>query len=282
MLTHEDEIKQQIGLIISRGRQHAKISQHDLAEGICSQPMISSIERGTYIPNVVLFMKLCDRLNINLDNSFLKTELNLNSGSDFSNKIFELCKRHKYSEMISYMDEDVVLDNLSTNNDFQTYYYYYGCAIYQLKHDTINAKRYFKTALAFGPSSSSKKSVSEVEVLLLNAIAVVDLELGNIEKSLRYFSSARSNLHLVKNKSENLNVINYQYGLALYKLNKDYDALDVLLPGLNRVILLESYFMLPEYALMIMNCYQRLGNADEAKKYKARYDVYSDMDSKRV
>ncbi|KAA8433581.1 helix-turn-helix transcriptional regulator [Weissella paramesenteroides] len=254
------------------------LSQKELAQDICSQPMISSIEHGTYVPNVVLFMQLCDRLNINLDDSFLKTALKLNSNADFSNHVFELCKRHEYAKMIAYMDEEQVIDSLTSVNDFQTYYYYYGCALYQLKHDALGAKRYFNTAALYGDVIKNQCPESEVEILIFSAMGVIELQLGHPKKALDHFLIARKSLDLAQNKSENLNVINYQYGLALYNLTAYNQALSILLEGFDRVRKNESYFMLPEYALLIMNCHQKMGNSMEAGKYKMRYEVFSDMD----
>ena len=74
---YETDIGVRIGALIKEARKKLSISQHDLASGICSQPMVSSIERGDYIPNAVLFMQLCGRLNISLDDSFLKEELKM-------------------------------------------------------------------------------------------------------------------------------------------------------------------------------------------------------------
>ncbi|UQS82257.1 helix-turn-helix domain-containing protein [Bombilactobacillus folatiphilus] len=278
MLNYESEIEQRLGQLIKDQRCQLQMSQHELAEGICSQSMVSSIEHGSYIPNALLFLKLCHRLNIHLDDSFLKSELILNSSATFSKDIFALCKQHKYAEMLSYLNEESVLDSLNTTNDLQTYYYYYGCAIYQLKHSAVEAKRYFQIASLYSHDQGKKRSKpAEVEILILNATAVVEMQLGHTQKALGQFTEARQNLDLSHNSSENLNVIDYQYGLALYKLEKYPDALAVLLAGYDRIRQIESYFMLPEYALMIMNCYQHLGNNTEVAKYKAHYDVFADV-----
>lgn len=274
----EKNIAERLGSVIVEERKKRGLSQKDLAQDICSQSMISSIEHGNYIPNVVLFMQLCNRLNIKFDDSFLKTALEINSNANFSTHVFELCKRHKYAEMIAYMDEEQVIDSLITIKDFQTYYYYYGCALYQVKRDALEAKRYFTTAALYNDTIKNKKPKSEVEILILNALGVVELQIGHTQKALDYFLIARKHLDLEQNKSENLNVINYQFGIALYNLADYEEALNVLLEGLDRVRKNESYFMLPEYALLIMNCYQKIGNNAEANRYKARYEVFSGMD----
>ncbi|WP_271295116.1 helix-turn-helix domain-containing protein [Weissella confusa] len=79
MESHKNEIELRISSLIKNNRQKLAMSQHELADGICSQPMISSIERGDYLPNAALFMKLCIRLNISLDQSFLSSELPIGS-----------------------------------------------------------------------------------------------------------------------------------------------------------------------------------------------------------
>lgn len=276
MESHKYEIELRISSLIKNNRQKLAMSQHELADGICSQPMISSIERGDYLPNAALFMKLCIRLNISLDQSFLSSELPIGS-AELSAKIFELCKKHQYSKMISYMDQPTVFDELDSDEDFQTYYYYYACGVYQLNRDVISVKRYLNMATAYMRHDRLLRPNTEIEMLIVNALGVIESRMGHLDLALSHFETVHSRLSLINNVSENLNVIDYQYGYALYLDGGYSEALNILLTGLDRVTELESYFMLPEYALLIMNCYEAVGNAVEANRYKAKFDVFNDL-----
>lgn len=273
MDSYKNDIESRISLLIKSNRKKLAISQNELADGICSQPMISSIERGDYLPNAALFMQLCVRLNISLDDSFLKSELKIGSDS-LASEIFAFCKKHKYAEMISYMDQDSVIDQLKSDKDYQTYYYYYGCGVYQLYQDALSAKRYLKMAASYTLRDHSQIPKNEIELLLVNALGVVEAKIGNKESAYKYFELAHQNSSVIQSKSENLNVIDYQYGYALFLDDRFMEALNILLSGFDRVMHIESYFMLPEYALLIMNCYEKLGNESEANRYKAKFEVF--------
>lgn len=276
MAMHENDIEVRIGALIKETRKKLSISQHDLAEGICSQPMVSSIERGDYIPNAVLFMQLCGRLNISLDDSFLKEELKMGSGN-LGRQIFDLCKKHRYAEMIEFMDQPAVIDDLSSDEDYQIYYYYYGCGVYQLNQDAISAKRYLKMAAMYASHATNKAPQSEIEMLIVNALGVVEAKLGNMKAAYQYFELAQRAATVIQSDRENTNVVGYQYGYALFLDERYQEALKVLIQSFDRVMEIESYFMLPEYALLIMSCYEHLGNDVEADKYKVKFEVFKDL-----
>ena len=78
MNNYEELISQKLSKIIKQKRIKQKLSQKELAEGICSQGMISSIEHGDYIPNTAIFLAICSKLNFSIDQSFLKDKLSMN------------------------------------------------------------------------------------------------------------------------------------------------------------------------------------------------------------
>ncbi|RVU71152.1 MULTISPECIES: helix-turn-helix domain-containing protein [Lactobacillus] len=75
MNNFEALISKKIGTTLKQERIKQHLSQKDLASGICSQGMISSIEHGEYIPNTAIFLALCNRLNLSIDQNFLKEKL---------------------------------------------------------------------------------------------------------------------------------------------------------------------------------------------------------------
>lgn len=57
----------ELGTILKHTRQSQRLTQKQLADGICSQSMLSAIEQNQYTPNAQLLIALCQRLNISLD-----------------------------------------------------------------------------------------------------------------------------------------------------------------------------------------------------------------------
>ena len=81
MNNFEELVSKKIGKTIKRERLKQNISQKELAAGICSQAMISSIEHGDYIPNTAIFLalyqKLCQLIRIFLKRNCLLIILHL-------------------------------------------------------------------------------------------------------------------------------------------------------------------------------------------------------------
>ena len=99
-------------------------------------------------------------------------------------------------------------------------------------------------------------------MIVMNALGVIEAKLGNMESAYQYFKVSHKAAMLMQDSRENINVVGYQYGYALFLDERYQEALKVLLP---------------EYALLIMNCYKQLGNDRVADKYKAQFEVFKDL-----
>lgn len=271
------EVASRLGMMLKKHRKHQGLSQKQLAAGICSQAMISSIEHGTYVPNVILFGQLCSKLGITVSHQqFLENELAISNHSQFSQKIFALCKDHKYQEMIDYMDNSGVADTLESDQDIQTFYYYYGCGVYQLSHALREAKHYLQLATHLTLKEPLLPK-TEIEILLVSALAVINFDLHIKEKAMELFKVSYTAFQEEPKLIENLNVICYQYGYALYAQGAYQLALEKFLIGFDDVIKKESFFMLPDYALALTNTYEKLGDHKKASHYKHHYQTFSDL-----
>lgn len=276
MNNRNSDIAGRLGSLIKLNRMRLNMTQFQLSEDICSQAMISSIERGIDVPNVILFTKICTRLKIKTTDQFLAHAINIHSFENLSDEIFELCKQHKYEKMITLMDASDVLDRLVSDQDIQTYYYYYSCALYQLKSHMKDAIKYLKLA-AHVSMNQPYQPKSEIEILVVNALGVLYLELGYDKNAATLFEVAYQQYMAGDVFSENGNVVLYYYGNHLYRMGKYEQALGVFLHGFDDVIMKQSYFMLAEYALGIARCYDKLGNEEKSDDYHNRHMVMSDI-----
>ena len=129
----------------------------------------------------------------------------------------------------------------------------------------------------YSSHATNKVPQSEIEMLIVNALGVVEAKLGNMKTAYQYFDLAQCAAPIIQSNRENANVVGYQYGYALFLDERYQDALKELIQSFNRVMEIESYFMLPEYALLIMSCYEHLGNDAETNKYKAKFEVFKDL-----
>lgn len=240
--------------------------------------MISSIERGDYIPNAAMFISLCERLGISLDAAFLKTKLSLGKAQEFSDHVFSLCKKHQYSSMLEYMDSPETFSLLETNTDFQIYYYYYGCGFFQVTKNELTTRHYLKMALSYTMPTDYVKSRTEVETLLVNALGLINHLMGDDQEAAKLFNLAIASIQENDSRTENLNVVHYQYGLFLRDQANYSHAIQVLLTGFDRTRAIESYFMLPEYALALVECYQKLNDNQNMKKFNTYHQVFKQLE----
>lgn len=259
MNNFERLVSKKISETIKQARIKQNISQKALAEDICSQGMISSIEHGDYIPNTAIFLAICSKLNLSVDKSFLKEKLNFSNNIKLSDTAFKLCKEHQYTELIKYLDQQNIIASLNTNLDFQIYYYYYGCSVYQISHDLLACKHYFKIALTYSMNSNYLQPRTPIELLLLNSLGVSYAELKRDNKADMLFKTVNKFYSKCQNAdSENLNVIQYQQASIYFEQEKYQLALDLLLSGLTRLNRLNSTFMLSNYSSKILECYGQL------------------------
>ncbi len=59
--------KFQFGTKVKTVRKHRNMSQTELADGLCSQALISRIEKTEVIPNALLLKSICNKLNVSVD-----------------------------------------------------------------------------------------------------------------------------------------------------------------------------------------------------------------------
>lgn len=264
-----------IGALVRKKRKEKGLTQAQLASGICAQSMISSIEKGEYLPNAAIFLQLCARLEISIDEEFLHENLR-ESPKKFSQIAFEMCKQHDYAGMLKYLDRKEVINSLNQDADFQVYYYYYACGIFRVSQDLNQTTRYVKMALAYTMPAKIKHPKTEVEILLVNALALLQHLQNNHEKAQDLFEIVNQALERMENPRENLNVVDYQYGNFLYNQGKTREAIAVLQQGFLKLKQNQSYFMLAEYALLLMKCYEKIGDENQSQKYQQILEVFEE------
>lgn len=165
-----DPAKINFGQLIQTKRKHLNITQHQLADGICSQSMLSGIEQNVYVPNVILFAQLCARLGISVERALLHNYPEVSQAPVFNQTIKQLCNAHQYTKMLQLLNQTDIIDQLVTDQDFQTYYYYLGIAGYQATGNTHNAKQNLQLALSYAATSTQ----TVLDNLIMAAIALID------------------------------------------------------------------------------------------------------------
>ena len=95
-----------IGLVIKRIRTERKMSQAQLAEGICSIKYIRELEKGKYTPSTYIVIALSNRLRIDIFSMYMKF---LNSGTlQYADIIYEIERAidiYNFDEITSHLEK---------------------------------------------------------------------------------------------------------------------------------------------------------------------------------
>lgn len=240
--------------------------------------MISSIEKGIYIPNAILLAKLCMKLNISMDNAVLSNYLEIEELKSFNTKIKTLCDSHNYKGMLQYLDDSSVIKLLYKDQDFQTYYYYYGVATFQYSHDTKLSLRYLKLAYKY-TVVNNQKVFTPNEILILSGIAYLKVKSIDEVDGFKDFETALNYIenHQFTHYDENINILYYQYGISLYKKKQYEKAILILNMGIEWTTLNSSHYMLSDLFFALSKSYNIVNKKNEYNEALSKSQVIEDI-----
>ncbi|MFC6169229.1 helix-turn-helix domain-containing protein [Loigolactobacillus jiayinensis] len=270
-----------LGKKLARERKLKHLSQQQLAEDICSQSMISSIEKGIYIPNAVLLSRICTKLNLSMDHTMLSNYPEIAGLDQFNVTIKKLCNQHDYAGMLSYLNTDNLVDQLFKNEDLQTYYYY-GVATEQQLNDTQNSLRYLRLAYNY-TFTPQKKIMTPNEILILAGIAYLETKFSQHKTDLTNgFSDFNFALAHVENDQmtkydENSNILYYQFGLRLLEAKQYAAAVTIITKGIDWTTAHASYYMLADLFLLLAKTHAALNEPVAAESALNKSQTIADI-----
>lgn len=230
--------KRLLGNEIKRIRNMKKISQANLAEGICSQSMLSFIESGKYIPNVQIILRICDRLGLSIDQLVLHDHYHIGDVKELRQRCEKLCDHHQYQELHDFLHDDLVISSIHTGNQLQAYYYYLACSQFHVKKDSSEVYRSFQLSLA-----ESEFLNTSIGLLSLMGLAVLDSKAGKKEKAVEKIQEVMKSVYNV-GYEKNLNILFYLQAYSYFCLNMLVDARKAIVEGVDFVTAHDSHYML--------------------------------------
>lgn len=133
------------GEIIKAERKKRKMSQTELAEGICKQATISNIERKNFCKDIEILTKVCRKLDLNLSQVIQSSPEDwLEEQLDEIEKLSNSEKNQEALELLEKIDITKVQDKKL----IYRYYYNFGNCLMLAKNDNDGALFYFNQVLA--------------------------------------------------------------------------------------------------------------------------------------
>ena len=258
-------------------RKALKMSQKELAEGICKQGQISRIENGEYTPGSELLYALSRKLRVSMDYFFDEQVQDEKNGLE---------------------NFRLVAENFISQRDYSSLKYLYNLESKSSSHLSLSDKMYLEwiqTLVLFYCDNNKLEAVSKLEKLIKekNISEINYLRFSNTLFNFYYdiddlnqFNEIRDNLekrvnNLIIHTIEELELsIKFNYNISRYLwLQKNVeDALNKISETIRICKRYRSNYLLADLYLLLGNASASFGNIDEVRDYYTKAKFLYNLD----
>jgi transcriptional regulator with XRE-family HTH domain len=179
---------QRIGEVVREIRKYLNISQKELAKGICTQALISKIERGEVIPSAEILYYIAKRLGITLDYFFDRMENpQFTYVQEFFYQIRKLIRERNYEEVSALIKTERNNPIFQNRENRQFLAWHEGICAYYLEQDVEKSLELLNEAMKLAVST---ENYTEKEIEILNSIGIIYSEEGRYKEAMDIFSMA--------------------------------------------------------------------------------------------
>ena len=258
-------------------RKALKMSQKELAEGICKQGQISRIENGEYTPGSELLYALSRKLRVSMD------------------YFFDEQVQDEKNELENFR---LVAENFISQRDYSSLKYLYNLESKSSSHLSLSDKMYLEwiqTLVLFYCDNNKLEAVSKLEKLIKekNISEINYLRFSNTLFNFYYdiddlnqFNEIRDSLekrvnNLIIHTIEELELsikFNYNISRYLWLQNNVEDALNKISETIRICKRYRSNYLLADLYLLLGNASASFGNIDEVRDYYAKAKFLYNLD----
>ena len=258
-------------------RKALKLSQKELAEGICKQGQISRIENGEYTPGSELLYALSRKLRVSMD------------------YFFDEQVQDEKNELENFR---LVAENFISQRDYSSLKYLYNLESKSSSHLSLSDKMYLEwiqTLVLFYCDNNMLEAVSKLEKLIKekNISEINYLRFSNTLFNFYYdiddlnqFNEIRDNLeervnNLIIHTIEELELsikFNYNISRYLWLQNNVEDALNKISETIRICKRYRSNYLLADLYLLLGNASASFGNIDEVRDYYTKAKFLYNLD----
>lgn len=143
-------MKNEIGIKLKTFRKKQGLTQQQLAEGICTQAMISHFEKGESVPSSVVLYEMAERLGVHMNDFFKELKPStkvLNNQKDMHQLIRKLISQHDYLSVKILVDAELQKALTLTSEELAFLYWHQGICEWEVSKDAEKALTLFDKAL---------------------------------------------------------------------------------------------------------------------------------------
>lgn len=258
-------------------RKALKMSQKELAEGICKQGQISRIENGEYTPGSELLYALSRKLRVSMD------------------YFFDEQVQDEKNELENFR---LVAENFISQRDYSSLKYLYNLESKSSSHLSLSDKMYLEwiqTLVLFYCDNNKLEAVSKLEKLIKekNISEINYLRFSNTLFNFYYdiddlnqFNEIRDSLekrvnNLIIHTIEELELsikFNYNISRYLWLQNNVEDAINKISETIRICKRYRSNYLLADLYLLLGNASASFGNIDEVRDYYTKAKFLYNLD----
>jgi transcriptional regulator with XRE-family HTH domain len=191
-----------IGTKIRELRKDVGLTQGELADGICTQALISRIEKGDIYPSAATLYQISKKLGVDVNYFFeIGSTPRLDYVKEVERQLRKLRIKLKYNEMMEVIkveETNPLFYKDSTN--LQLLYWHKSIYLFEIKKDDENAKALLKEA--YNLTATQKKALTEREIEILLTLGVFEFNLKNHDQSMEYYEKVKTALSTIEHLND--------------------------------------------------------------------------------
>ncbi|MBF0786905.1 MULTISPECIES: helix-turn-helix domain-containing protein [unclassified Streptococcus] len=247
-------------------RKELKLTQQELAEGICEQSQVSKIERKIFIPGADLLFKLSQRLGVTVDYFFNENFSETSSLIDFKRISQRLLEDRNYVDLEYFYHLEIEKNSYLTEYDKAYLVWIHSLILFYRNNNQDKAIAQLEAAI------TKLNNQSELFLLSLNTLSNFYSLLGKDEK---YEQNYRRLLHIYENtdfdNQKNLFVyikVQYNYAHYLHSVkNRNMEAIEIALETIEYCKKHRTVYQLAPLLTILGNAGQHIMDKNEIKNY---------------
>lgn len=258
-----------IGQRIRELRKSLKLSQEELAEGICTQAQISKIEKGDVFPYANTLYLISQKLGVDVNYFF---EIGSTPRIDYVNEVFRQLRLTRRSLQFEEMDRIIKLEEknpLFTQNSrhLQMILWNKGLCEHALYKNTEGGIKILWEAIELTHTNNKVWTEREIEILI--AIGSIYSEEGRTQEASDIFLGTLENLQQLVFISDNTILPRLYYNLArVYGMLENYEESNYYCKkGIKHCLSKDNLYPLGELHYQICYNYEKMGQLDKALSY---------------
>lgn len=238
-------MKSEIGTKLKIIRKQKGLTQQQLAEGICTQAMISHFEKGESIPSSLVLYELAERLSIDINEFFnnLKPSTKmLDNQNHIHQLIRKLVAQHDYPSVKILVDAELEKKSSLNPEELAFLYWHQGICDWEITNDALRALALFEKALKVPLDAQNTLPIS-----IRNSCAIIHFKQKNYTLALEEYEKCLEYIKQIKDVDTNI-IKKVYFGLSRVHLyNEQYEiALLYCESAIQMSIQQESLYLLGE------------------------------------